>query len=221
MNELKIKSFLQKLLFQLRLFAAECLTPAVLLNLCIEAFSRESVIRPFFYVIQSPLAFVYNTLLIATTLSVSFLFKRRKFARFFIAALWLAVGITDFVLLQFRTTPFTGVDLLLLDSAFSIMGHYLSAFQIILVVLALALAIGLGIYLFLHTKKETSGTSRLYAGLVFGLFLLMSVLSTKLFVSCGILERNFGNLAQSFHTNGLPYCFFSSTIHKLSTKHTF
>ncbi len=210
MNDLKIKVFLQKLLFQLRLFAAECLAPAVLINLCIEAFSRESIIRPFFYVIQSPLAFMYNTLLIATTLSASFLFKRRKFARFFIIVLWLAVGVTDFVLLQFRTTPFTAVDLLLLDSAFSIMGHYLSVFQIILVVLALTLAIGLGIYLFLHTKKETSGTSPLYAGLVFGLFLLMSVLSTKLFVSCGILERNFGNLAQSFHTNGLPYCFFSS-----------
>lgn len=214
----KIKPFLQKLLFQLRLFAVECLTPAVLLNLCIEAFSRESLIRPFFYVIQSPLTFVYNTLLIATTLSASFLFKRRKFARFFIVVLWLTVGVTDFVLLQFRTTPFTAVDLLLLDSAFSIMGHYLSVFQIILVILAVALALGLGIYLFLHTKKETSGTSPLYAGLVFGLFLLTSISSTKLFVSCGILERNFGNLAQSFHTNGLPYCFFSSIFNTGITK---
>ena len=212
MNTFDIKSFFHKLLLQLRLFAAECLAPAVLLNLCIEAFSRESVIRPIFYFVQSPLVFCYNLLLICATLSVSFLFKRRKFARFLICALWFAVGVTDFVLLQFRTTPFTAVDLLLLDSAFSIMGHYLSVFQIILVVLAILLAIGLGVYLFLRTKKETVGTSRVYAGLVCGLLLVLSVLSTKVFVSCGVLERNFGNLAQSFHTNGLPYCFFSSIL---------
>ena len=207
-----LKDISKKLLYQLRLFAAECLIPAVLLNLCIEGFSRESVFRPFFYLVQSPLVFLYNTLLICLTLSVSFFFKRRKFARFLICILWLAIGITDFVLLQFRTTPFTAVDLLLLDSAFSIMGHYLNVFQIVLVVLAIFLVIGIGIFLFLRTKKETTGTSRIYAGLVFGVFLLASTGFTNLFMNTGVLERNFGNLAQSFHINGLPYCFFSSIL---------
>lgn len=210
MDILTFKNFLKKFNLQLRLFLSECLVPALLIHLCIEGFSRESVVRPLFYLFQTPLVFIYNTLLICTTLSVSFFFKKRKFARFFIIALWLTIGITDFVLLQFRTTPFTAVDLLLLDSAFSIMGHYLTPFQIVLVVLAFLLAVGIGVYLFLRTKKETEGTSRIYAGLVFGLFLLGSICSTKLFVSCNILERNFGNLAQSFHINGLPYCFFSS-----------
>ncbi len=212
MNTSALKNYINKLLQQLHLFASECLVPALLINLCIEGFSRESLIRPLFYPFQAPFVFLYNTLLICTTLSVSFFFKKRKFVRFFILALWLTVGITDFVLLQFRTTPFTAVDLLLLDSAFSIMGHYLTPVQIVLVVLAILLAVGIGIYLFMHTKKETTGTSRIYAGLVFGLFLLASICSTKLFVSCGVLERNFGNLAQSFHTNGLPYCFFSSVF---------
>ncbi|MDD5901634.1 MAG: LTA synthase family protein [Lachnospiraceae bacterium] len=210
MNISKYRTIFQNLLIQLRLFAAECLLPAALLNLCIEAFSRESVILPFFYLFRSPLVFCYNTLLICATLSVSFFFVRRRFVRFFLSALWIAVGFTDFVLLQFRTTPFTAVDLLLLDSAFSIMRHYLSVFQIILIVLAVLFVIAVGVFLFLRTKKETTGTSRIYAGLVFGLFLLASIFSTRLFVSCGILERNFGNLAQGFHTNGLPYCFFSS-----------
>lgn len=210
MNKSKGNLFLQNLLAQLRLFAIECLPLAIILNLCIEAFSRESVVKPFFYLFTSPLVFCYNTILISTTLSVSFLFKRRKFARFLLSALWLTVGFTDFVLLQFRTTPFTAVDLLLLDSAFSIMGHYLSVFEIILVVLAILFAVGIGVVLFYRTKKETKGTSPVFAGTVFGLLLLCSIFSTKLFVSCGVLERNFGNLAQGFHTNGLPYCFFTS-----------
>lgn len=204
------KEFFPALRRQLRLFIMECLPLAILLLFCVEAFSRESVFRPFFHMIQSPLVFLYNTLLIGTTLSVSYFFKRRKFVRFFISILWVAVGITDFVLLQFRTTPFTAVDLLLLDSAFSIMGHYLSGFQIVLVIIALLLTIGIGVFFFLHTKKETNGTSPLYAGLVFGLLLLFSIAFTKLFTFCGVLESNFGNLAKGFHKNGLPYCFFTS-----------
>lgn len=210
MNKTIFKNFLHTLRMQFRLFITECLPLAILLHLCIEAFSRESVVLPFFYLIQSPLVFLYNTLLICVTFSLSFFFKRRKFARFFIAALWLTVGITDFVLLQFRTTPFTAVDLLLLDSAFSIMEHYLSVFQIILVVVAVLLAIGIGVLLFLCTKKASEGTSPLYAGLVFGLLLLCSIFSTKLCAACGIIENNFGNLAQGFHKNGVPYCFLTS-----------
>lgn len=210
MNNLTWKQFLQSFVLQLRLFAQECLLPAVLIHLCVESFSRQSLVSALFYPVQSPLVFLYNTLLICATLSVSFLFQRRKFMRFLLCVLWLAVGLTDFVLLQFRTTPFTAIDLLLLDSAFSIMGHYLSVFQIVLILLAVLLIIGIGVYLFLHTKKETTGTSPLYSGLVLCLFLFGGIFFTKLFTACGILESNFGNLAQGFHKNGLPYCFFSS-----------
>ncbi|MBQ9766577.1 MAG: sulfatase-like hydrolase/transferase [Lachnospiraceae bacterium] len=212
MNSQKLLDFFKRLGSQLALFAKECLPVAIALNLCIEAFSRESVVKPFFYLFTSPLAFLYNTLLICTTLSLAFLFKRRKFMLFLISALWLTVGVTDFVMLQFRTTPFTAVDLLLLDSAFAIMGHYLTPFQIALVIAAIVLAIVIAFLLFRHAKKATQGTSPIFAGLVCGLLLLASIFSTKLFVGVGVLERNFGNIAQAFHTNGLPYCFFASVF---------
>jgi len=198
------------LLVQLRLFVKECLPLAVLLNLCIEGFSRESVWKPFLYALTSPIVFCYNTILICITLSLSFLFKRRVFVRFFIGALWLAAGIADFMLLQFRTTPFTGVDLLLIESALSIMNHYFTKFQIVLIFAAIVLAVGIGVFLFFRSKKKTEGTNRLSASAMFLAFLLTGLLFTKLFVAVGVLERNFGNLAQSYHTNGFPYCFFSS-----------
>lgn len=210
MNNARLKHFLHTMMNQLHLFAIECLSVSVLLNFFVEACSRESLIQPFFYFFRSPLIFLYNTLLIGVSLSVSFFFKRRNFTRFLICALWVGIGITDYVLLQFRTTPFTAVDLLLLDSAFSIMEHYLSLFQILLIVLAFLAVAGFGIFLFLRAKKAEKGTSPLYAGCTFLLLLFICLGSTKLFVSCHILERNFGNLAQGFHTNGLPYCFYNS-----------
>lgn len=210
MNKDKLQTFCHSFLQQLHFFVTECLSVSVLLNLFVEACSRESLIQPFFYLFKSPLVFLCNTLLIAVSLSVSFFFKRRNFARFLLCVLWLGIGITDFVLLQFRTTPFTAVDLLLLDSAIAILDHYLSPFQIILVVAALLAVTGFGIFLFLRAKKAENGTSPLYAGCVFLLLLFLSLGTTRLFVSCHILERNFGNLAQGFHTNGLPYCFYNS-----------
>jgi len=204
-----IKEFPKKLLSQLQLFAVEAIIPAIIVNLCIEAFSRESVFRSLAYPFQSPIVFLYNTFLICTTLSIAYFFKRRKCILFIISALWVIIGITDFALLQFRTTPFTAIDLLLLDSAITIMTRYLSIPWLIVIVIAVLLIIGFAVYLFIHAKKDGKG-SRIFAGVVFGLFLLVSIGSTKLFMACGILERNFGNLAQSFHTNGLPYCFFSS-----------
>lgn len=197
-------------LVQLKLFVKECLPLAFLLNLCIEGFSRQSVFAPFLYAFTSPIVFCYNTILICITLSLSFLFKRRVFVRFFIGSLWIAAGIADYVLLQFRTTPFTGVDLLLIESALSIMDHYFSKFQIVLISVAIILAVGIGIFLFFRTKKKKEGTNRLSASAMFLLFLLTGLLFTKLFMSIGVLERNFGNLAQSYHNNGFPYCFFSS-----------
>ncbi len=208
------KDFFKKqwndMLGQLKLFVKECLPLAFILNLCIEGFSRESVLKPFLYALTSPIVFCYNTILICITLSLSFLFKRRVFVRFFIGALWLAAGIADFVLLQFRTTPFTGVDLLLIESALSIMNHYFTKFQIVLIFAAIILAVGIGIFLFFRAKKKQEGTNRLSASAMFLMFLLTGLLFTKLFMSVGVLERNFGNLAQSYHNNGFPYCFFSS-----------
>jgi len=210
MNAQTIKSFLKKLGLQFKLFAKECLPLAIVLSLCIEGFSRESFVKPFIYLFTSPLVFCYNLLLICATLSICFFFKRRRFVLFVISALWLAAGITDFIMLQYRTTPFTAVDLLLLDSAFTIMNRYFNPLQVAFVILIIILAIVAAVVLFFRAKKATRGTSPLFAGLVCGLFILTSVFSTKLFVSVGILERNFGNIAQAFHNNGLPYCFFAS-----------
>lgn len=210
MDSNKIKNIFLNLIIQLRLFAKECLVPAVLLHLLVEMFARESLVKPFIYMFTSPLVFLYNTLVICATLSVSFFFKRRRFVRFLVYVLWTAIGVTDFILLQFRVTPFTGVDLLLLDSAFAIMHRYLSVPQTILLVIVLIAALCLGVLLFFRTKKETNGTSRIAGCLLTGLFLLVTILSTKILILCGVLDRNIGNLNQGFRENGLPYCFCMS-----------
>lgn len=205
-----IREYFAKLGEQFCYFTRECLIPAVLVHLIIEGLSRKSFTAPFVYMFTSPLVFLYNTLLICTTLSVSFLFRRRFFMRFLVCTLWLTIGITDFVLLCFRVTPFTAADLRLLDSAFAIMDKYLSPVQIVLIGVGILLVIVAAVVLFFRSQKKTRGVS-FFSGLgLLGSFILTCFLFTRLFVAVGVLDRTFGNLTQGFYDNGLPYCFFSS-----------
>ncbi|MBO5198627.1 MAG: sulfatase-like hydrolase/transferase [Lachnospiraceae bacterium] len=196
----------------LKQFLTQCFFPAVVLNLIIEALSRCSLWKAAGYLVTSPLIFLYNTLVIAATLSIALLFRRRTFARFILYVIWIAIGVVDFVLLQFRTTPFTAVDLLLIKSAFSIMGHYLNVLEIILILAALVLVILGCVVLW---KKAPRLPDRIHYSIAVpfcALSIGAAVLATNLGVDSGMLAVNFGNLADAFHSYGLPYCFMSSLL---------
>ena len=206
------KSFFSILLLQIRLFLTECLPLALPVYLIIEALSRKSVIAPFTFCLKYPAVFLYNLLLVCMTYSVSFLFRKRLFVRCLVSILWLAVGITDFVTLSFRVTPFTAVDLLLIKDAFSIMKHYLNVFQIVLIVAGILLVVSGSVVLLIRSRKSTKGVN-FFVGCDFVfLFFLLVLLMCKIFVFSGILERNFGNLNQAYLRNGLPYCFTQSLL---------
>lgn len=126
--------------------------------------------------------------------------------------LWAVIGVTDMILLSFRTTPFTAVDLLLIKSALTIMNRYMSPFMIVLVSVALIAAIfGLGI-LFKKAKK-TEDKINYFVTLPFCAIVIAGTIGLSgLGMSVGLLDRNFGNLAQAFHDNGLPWCFMNSLL---------
>lgn len=196
----------------LRQFLTQCFLPAAGLNLFIETMSRCSLFKAFGFLFTSPLVFLYNTLIIAATLSITLLVHRRTFARFILCVLWAAVGIADFVLLQFRTTPFTAVDLLMVKSAFSIMGHYLSVFQVILILAAIVLVIAGCVVLWKKAPKYKNKIHYTIALPFCALTVAVTLLFTNLGVTANLLAVNFGNLADAFHEYGLPYCFMNSLL---------
>lgn len=164
------------------------------------------------FFIKEPLVFLYNSLIIAAMASICLMFKSRIFVRTIILLLWMAVGITDMVLLSFRTTPFTAVDLALLKDAFAIAHRYLSWGGVMLIVAGVLLAVLLCIYLFRKAPKEPQAVGW-KTGVVFSSgLLLLCLLLADFGMKTGLLDRNFGNLAQAFHDNGLPYCFMNSIL---------
>ena len=164
------------------------------------------------FVIMEPLVFLYNALIIAATVSACLMFKRRTFAKVVVMPLWAVVGITDFVLLTFRTTPFTAVDFALIKDALAIANRYLSWIGVVLIIFGFILALVLCVILFRKAKKVEKSVDWKIGIPFCGLLVILCLVLTDFGMGVGLLDRNFGNLAQAFHDNGLPYCFMNSVL---------
>lgn len=193
-------------------FFFSCYLPSLFCYIFVELCSRRSVLDLGLFLLQEPLVFLYNVLIIAATASFCLLFKRKIFVLSLVLFVWTAIGVTDMVLLSFRTTPFTAVDLVLIKDALQIANRYLSWVGVVLIIVGVIAAVTVCIYLFRKAKKE-EGSIEYHFRLPFcGLLFLLCFVLTDIGMAAGLLDRNFGNLAQAFHENGLPYCFMSSVL---------
>lgn len=188
--------------------AAQIFALSVVLQLLVDSFSRESLFSAFGAMFTHPLIFLYNVLIIAITLAPALFFAHRYAFYITVSLLWVIIGVTDFILLQFRTTPFTFVDITMIRSAINIWNHYLTTWQLVLIaVLLIGVIIGC-VFLFRKIKK-TDKLPFLRMASILLIMIAGSIVATDVGVRFHILARNFGNIADAYHTYGLPYCFMS------------
>lgn len=182
-----------------------------ILNLAIETLARKGF-GGVLFLVHSPIVFLYNTLLIFMTLSVSLLFKRRMFFIVIISSLWAAIGVTNGIILMERMTPFTVKDLSALTDAATILTNYFSVVQLILIAAAIIFAvIGIVVLWIKAPKIVPEGGIKKNIIAVIGIILL-TFLSTFGLVRANILATFFGNLAYAYEDYGVPYCFVNTWL---------
>lgn len=186
----------------------------ILLELIIESLNRKSVISGFLYMLDKPSLFLFNTLIIMLTVSVALFFKREIFVFTLISAIWLIFGIVNFVILGFRVTPFSAVDITLLESAISVSGHYLNARNIVMIVLAVFLVLGCLIYLFKKAPKHKHTTQKklIASGIVVALVAFAIFFLRHQSHSVQALETDYTNISEAYENYGFVYCFTNSII---------
>ena len=180
--------------------------------LLLELLSRKSLFSLLHFVFVTPHLFLMNFMIVLTTYSLMFLTRRWGFVRGLVAIFWGAIGVTDFVLLLFRTTPFNWHDLSLIDSAMQVMNHYVSGIGFVAIGAVIAACIVLIVVLFKKAARlEKRPNYKKGAASVVAVALL-----TVYFWCVGrwsaILPRNFSNIAEAYQTYGLAYCFTNSYI---------
>lgn len=188
---------------------------ALVLNLIIETLGRFPTVGIFGglkFMVSSPLVFLYNTLIIFTTLVIATLVKRRFFVFSIISLFWLVIGIANGVILTQRMTPFTVKDLSNLGDGLTIVTNYLSKGEIVLAGIAIVVLIGLIVLLFIKGPQKKNGVKRkrnLAAVIMVAVF---TMISTTVAVNTGIVETFFGNLAYAYRDYGVVYCFTNTWL---------
>lgn len=185
---------------------------ATFINLVIECFNRGSLFTGASHMISDPLVFFYNGLLILLTLSIALLTKRRAFTTLLVSIIWIGLGITNFILLNNRVTPFTATDFTLLGDGTTIFTKYFSEFQItLLIVMGILLLIGL-IYLWCRGPIYKNKITYFKNTLMVSILIIILSIFTQVAITTNILAKNFGNLADAYKDYGFAYCFMNSVV---------
>ena len=187
----------------------------VILDIVIESLNRKSVFSAFSYMVDKPFLFMFNVLIIMLTLSVAMYFKREIFVLTLMSVVWLLFGVINFVILHFRVTPFSAVDFTLISSAISVSGHYLTAFNVMMIFFAIAILVISLICLFKRTpcfQKNTTRKAYMLSTLVILTLAAGIVVMHKSSTSVQALAENYTNISEAYENYGFVYCFANSII---------
>ena len=189
-----------------------CMYASIILNTIVEMLSRRSIFGGLEAFSVHPVMFIYNSFIIFMTLGICTLFRKRVFVFTFISLIWLACGITNCVLLGFRTTPFSAVDLQILSSVIDIINIYLNNFELALVVIAIITAVIGLIILFFKTPKTKGQMHYLKTCSFLCVFMASALLVNNAAIAAESDSSNFPNIADAYEDYGFVYCFSNSLI---------
>ena len=116
---------------------------ACVLNFFLEVLSRHSFLKAFLFIGNSPLVFLYNAFIIFVTLSLVLFAKRKVFATVFVCAMWIISAFANWIVLCFRTTPFSAIDVLMIRNVMTMLDKYMTKWQMILSIAGIVLLLAL------------------------------------------------------------------------------
>lgn len=180
------------------------------LTFLIECFSRGSIKDSYNFIISSFKTFLYNILIISSTLSPCFLFKRRAFSFSLFSLIWIVLSIANNFVIKFRETPLTFADLGMIRDALSLSKQYLSKNLIIFIILFFILLVLMLLFIFFKCKKTKVNYWINICCLSVFFLIFSSLLNYGL--KLGIISKNFWDINAGYSTYGFTYSFYNSVI---------
>ena len=183
---------------------------AIMLCLIVEMLGRRSPAAGAVYMVSHPVLFLYNALIILMTLSITGLFRKKRFVVSMISLFWLMMGLTNCIMLGCRTTPFNFMDFRTFKDVIGILTVYFSPWQLVLMFVGIVLFVMLLVLLFVKSPKEKVKPVRALASVA--VMMVMVFASTTAYISNGILATTFHNIHDAYQDYGFAYCFACSVV---------
>ena len=165
-------------------------------------------------IFTSPVIFLLNTMIIMTTMSIAYFFRKRVFVYALVSVIWLLIAVINFVVLCSRKTPFTAMDIYLIKDAIKVIPLYINIFQMIIIIAGVAVVVAALVMIWKKSEKCTVQLSgkKFYIAALFkvGIIFLITYSYTAALIINGYVDMHFGNLAHAYQDYGVAYCFTSS-----------
>ncbi|MBQ4369829.1 MAG: LTA synthase family protein [Oscillospiraceae bacterium] len=171
----------------------------------IELVSRHSFISALKFSVLRPAAFICNCAIVMVLLSISLLFRKRRFALLFISVPILLLGIANGVLLGFRNTPLAAVDISVIPSVLTMIDVYLSVPQMILIAAALAAVVAFLVLSAVRSGKYPPRPRLAVSTILISAAVLAACLSGS--ILSGLISNDYTNLSSAYSRNGFLYSF--------------
>ncbi len=185
---------------------------ACAMNLLLEVLSRHSLAKAVAFIAGSPTVFFYNAFIIFVTLSLVLFAKRRVFATVFVCVIWVISAFANFIVLFFRTTPFSAIDVLMIRNVMTMLDKYMTKWQLVLSAIGIVLVFVLLVYLYIRLPKTKQKRHPFRASAYVFMCGFLIVTLTRVAVETQTVSDNFGNLAYAYNDYGFAYCFSNSII---------
>lgn len=189
----------------------ELLVAALILNAAIEILNRKSLVAGVVHLCTAPHIFIINTFIVFCVISLALIFKRRNFAKGFLALIWVVIGVLNFILRCFRKTPLMATDFRLLEDAFKIGPVYLGNIGFVMVILGVIVLIVSIPFIGYRAAKIDMQPKDYYRNGI-AIIILWAVLFVVLAVgnATKLLPRHYSNIALTSEQYGYVYCFTNS-----------
>lgn len=178
----------------------------------IESVSRHSVLKSLQFMVEKPLIFLYNSLIVFATFFVVYLVRKRIAMRLVISLIWCVLGIANGCILAKRVTPFSYTDLKLIGDLFAMNNTYLSVVEIILIGVFLALVVALNVWMFIKAPQYKGKVRKFFSLVIVGSCFMWLPMVTEAAVNQNLLASYFENIALGYEEYGFVYGFSTSVV---------
>lgn len=190
------------------------ITTPFITNIIVEMLNSRSFVSGMTYIFTDTFSFMINLLIIAFTMSIGLLIRKRLAYILTVAVVWIGLGTANFVITSKRKTPFSATDLKLLSSIDDTIEKYLNAFEFIMIIIAIAIVVTAVAFVWMKLPKYAEKISYVRNILFIILtFLVMSV-TVNIGFATGEVSSKFPNMTIAYDDYGFPYCFVTSFIYK-------
>lgn len=184
----------------------------IVLTLVVEMLSRNSFLAGIRFLYQNPVPFFVNACIIACTVLIAPIFKRRFFVYLIVSAFWIVLGVVNRQILLKRVTPFNGTDIFMVKTGMRIVGKYYSPATVVLWIVLAVAVLALLVFVFIKGPRVKEKVKSVRNAVICAAMVAVTFIAISISIDTGKIASTFNNLPNAYNAYGFTYCFLNSVF---------